>query len=227
MSSTVPVPPLSVIIRHERAILPAMAMLAGMQLDVFTPLKDGPLTSTEVAGAIGVHSAKLAPLLYALVAADLLTVQDDRFSNTPEADAYFVRGRPTYMAESRQLFYADIWQALLRTADSIRTGAPQHKHDFYGMSEEEMVTFFRGQHFYTVASGEQLARIYDLSSYRHMLDVGTGSGGVSIGVARRVADLEITAVDLPKVIPVTRRKCRCTDHSLIQSTSPSTAASVA
>jgi predicted O-methyltransferase YrrM len=199
------VPPLSVITRNEVAVYPAMAMLAGMQLDVFTPLKDGPLTSTEIAGAIGVKSAKLAPLLYALVAADLLTVQGDRFSNTPEADAYLVKGRPTYMAGSRQLFYADIWQALLQTAASIRAGAPQHKHSFYSMSEGEMVSFFRGQHFNAVAAGEQLARAYDLSRLRHMLDVGTGSGGVSIGVARSGADLRITALDLPQVIPVTRR----------------------
>ena len=182
-----------------------MAMLAGMKLDVFTPLKDGPLTSTEIAGTIGVNSAKLTPLLYALVAADLLTVQGDLFSNTPEADTYLVKGRPTYMAGSRQLFYADIWQALLKTADSIRAGVPQHKHSFYDMSEYEMVTFFRGQHFNAVAAGEQLARVVDLSGLRHMLDVGTGSGGVPIGVARSGADLRITAVDLPKVIPVTRR----------------------
>jgi predicted O-methyltransferase YrrM len=205
MSSSVSVPQLSVITYHERAVYPAMAMLAGMQLDVFTPLKDGPLSSTEIAEAIHVNSTRLVPLLYALVAADLLIVRDDRFSNTPEADAYLVKGRPTYMAGSRQLFYADIWQALLKTADSIRAGAPQHKHSFYDMSEAEMLTFFRGQHFNAVAVGEQLARVYDLSPFRHMLEVGTGSGGVSIGVARSVADLRITAVDLPKVIPVTRR----------------------
>ena len=182
-----------------------MAMLAGMQLDVFTPLQDGPLNSTEIAGAIGVNSAKLVPLLYALVAADLLTVQSDRFSNTPEADAYLVKGRPTYMAGSRQLFYADIWQALLKTADLIRAGAPQHKHSFYDMSEDEMITFFRGQHFNAVAAGEQLARVHDFSRHRYMLEVGTGSGGVSIGIARSGADLRITALDLPKVIPITRR----------------------
>jgi protein-L-isoaspartate O-methyltransferase len=205
MSSSVSVPPLSVITRHEVAVYPAMAMLAGMKLDVFTPLRDGPLTGTEIAGAIGVDPAKLVPLLYALVAADLLTVQGDRFSNTPEADIYLVKGRGTYMAGSRQLFYADIWQALLKTADTIRAGAPQHRHSFYDMSEDEMVTFFRGQHYNAVAVGEQLARVYDLSPFQHMLDVGTGSGGVSIGVVRSGADLRITALDLPKVIPVTRR----------------------
>src|SRR4029453_1591915 len=62
------------------AVYPSFAMLAGMQLDVFTPLKDGPLTATQLAAALGVQAAKLSPLLYALVAADLLTLDGDRFA---------------------------------------------------------------------------------------------------------------------------------------------------
>ena len=33
-------------------------MLAGMELDVFTPLKDGPMTTDQVADALGVGSTK-------------------------------------------------------------------------------------------------------------------------------------------------------------------------
>ncbi len=53
-------------------------MLAGMQLDVFTPLKDGPLTAEQLAAALNVKAEKLSPLLYALVAAELLTVEGTR-----------------------------------------------------------------------------------------------------------------------------------------------------
>jgi len=148
------------ITRHELAVYPAMAMLAGMQLDVFTPLKDGPLAGAELAEAIGVKPEKLAPLLYALSAAQLLTVENGRFGNTAEADAYLVRGRPSYMGEGKRAFYADIWQALLKTADTIRTGRPRHKHDFHAMSEDELAKFFQGQHFYAIAAGQVLAKIY-------------------------------------------------------------------
>jgi 2-polyprenyl-3-methyl-5-hydroxy-6-metoxy-1,4-benzoquinol methylase len=195
----------STINRHEVAIYPAMAMLAGMHLDVFTPLKDGSLTGAEIAAAIGVKPAKLMPLLYALSTAELLTVENDRFSNTAEADAYLVRGRPSYMGASKRTFYSDIWQALLKTADTIRAGAPQHKHDFHAMSEDELASFFQGQHFSATAAGEQLARVYDLSRFGHMLDVGAGSGGLSIGVIRTYPELRVTAADLAQVIPVTRR----------------------
>ena len=178
-------------------------MLAGMQLDVFTPLTDGLLTEAEVATAIGVNPTKLVPLLYALVAANLLEVKNDRFSNTGEADTYLVRGRPLYLSGSRREFYADIWQALLKTSASIRAGAPQHKHDFYAMSEPEMATFFRGQHFYVVAAGEYLAKTHDFSSAGHIVDIGGGSGGVAIGVCQICPDLTATVVDLSRVIPVT------------------------
>ena len=65
-------------------------MLAGMQLDVFTPLKDGAMTAEQLADSLGVKAEKLSPLLYALVAAELLTVEGERFANTAEADQFLV-----------------------------------------------------------------------------------------------------------------------------------------
>jgi 2-hydroxy-4-(methylsulfanyl)butanoate S-methyltransferase len=76
------------IYKHACGIYRSMAMLAGMQLDVFTPLHQGPMTASELAGALDVRADKLRPLLYALVEAELLTVEGDCFANTPEADCY-------------------------------------------------------------------------------------------------------------------------------------------
>ena len=69
----------------------AFAMLAGMQLDVFTPLKAGPLNAEQIADAIGVTAGRLRLLLYCLVAAGLLTEENGRFSNTPEANQFLVK----------------------------------------------------------------------------------------------------------------------------------------
>src|SRR4051794_25246115 len=87
---------LDAIPKLEMAAHLAFAAMAGLQLDLFTPLADGPRTCQELAAALGVSLASLRPLLYALVLAGLLTVDDARFSNTAEADQYLVRGRPSY-----------------------------------------------------------------------------------------------------------------------------------
>ena len=65
--------------RLSQAVYPSYAMLAGMQLDLFTPLKDGPLGCAGIARAIGVNADKLQPLLYALVATGLLLEENERF----------------------------------------------------------------------------------------------------------------------------------------------------
>jgi hypothetical protein len=106
------------------AVYPSMAMMAGIQLDVFTPLKDGPLNAGQVAAVRSIDPARAAPLLYALVAIGLLTVDGDRFVNTPEADYFLVRGRPSYIG-MRSHAYQRRWQAMLHAAESIRTGTPQ------------------------------------------------------------------------------------------------------
>jgi 2-hydroxy-4-(methylsulfanyl)butanoate S-methyltransferase len=186
------------IYRHAYGVYPSMAMLAGMQLDVFTPLNGGPMTATALADAIAVDAARLRPLLYALVHAELLTVDGDRFANTPEADLYLVRGRATYMGSAHEL-YSDLWGAALTLAQSVRAGAPQRKHDFAAMSDEELAAFFRGLHAGALATGRQLATSFGFQRFRHLLDVGGGSGGVAIAACECCPNLKATIVELPRV----------------------------
>lgn len=82
----------STIMRNVYAAFPSFAMLAGMQLDVYTPLKDGLMEAKTLANALDVQEDKLTPLLYSLVVAGLLKIENKSFSNTPEADKFLARG---------------------------------------------------------------------------------------------------------------------------------------
>ena len=185
-------------------VYPSFALLAGMQLDLFTPLKAGPMCAEQIADAIGVGVAKLKPLLYALVAAELLTVEGDRFANTEEANHFLVRGSPAYMGGVHPL-YADLWDAALHTAGSIRTGRPQAKHDYTQMSREALETFYQGLHPGALVTGRTLVKDYGLSSCQRLLDVGGGSGGVAIAVVKACPHIRATVVDVSNVTPITQR----------------------
>ena len=185
-------------------VYPSFALLAGMQLDLFTPLKAGPMRPKQIANAIGVDVAKLKPLLYALVAAELLTVEGDRFANTDEANHFLVRGSPAYMGGVHPL-YADLWEAVLQTAESIRTGQPQAKHDYTQMPREALETFYEGLHPGALTTGRTLVENYGLSACQRLLDVGGGSGGVAIAVVKACPHIRATVADVSNVTPITQR----------------------
>lgn len=186
------------------AIYHSFALLAGMQLDLFTPLNDGPMSAEQLAAAIGVNPAKLKPLLYTLAVAGLLQAEGERFSNSAAAHRYLVRGSPLSMVDAHELL-SDLWQATLKTAESIRTGVPQAEYDYAAMSKDELEQFFRGEHPYAIEYGRELVARFDFSSYRTLLDVGGGSGGLALAVTEACAHIQATVVDLPYVTPVTRR----------------------
>ena len=188
--------------RLVNSVYPGFALLAGMQLDVFTPLAGGPKDAAALAGELEVRPELLDTVLFALASAGLLTVEDGRFANSPEAERFLVRGSKSYIGSNHEVF-SDLWSAALRTADTIRAGAPQAKHDFAAMSPEALRSFFRGLDAAARASARKLRRDFDFSSHRHLLDVGGGSGGIAVDMCRAFPDLRATVADLSSVTPIT------------------------
>jgi predicted O-methyltransferase YrrM len=190
--------------RNVYSVFPSFAMLAGMQLDVFTHLKDGPMEAKSLANSLGVQEDKLSPLLYSLVVAGLLEVENKKFSNTAEAARFLVRGCPDYMGELSG-FYKMLWQNSLHTAESIRTGKPQTKRDFHTSSEEELLEFFQRQIPSSRAGGKEIAEKLDFSKFEKLLDAGGGSGGVAMAICAQYPHLKATVADLPKVARLAER----------------------
>lgn len=188
----------------EWAVWPSFAMLAGIQLDLFTPLKDGPMSVAQLAGKLGVEADKLKSLLYALAAAGLLKMENGLFSNSSEAIRFLAKGLPSYRGGKHEVLL-ESWKAGLQTADSIRTGAAQARRDFASAPKESLETFYRGNHSQALRRGCELVETYDLSAHRTLLDVGGGSGGLSIAITEAYPRILATVVELPTVTQITQR----------------------
>ncbi len=182
----------------------AAAMLAGMQLDLFTPLHNRALTVEEIAELLGVGAPKLRPVLYALVAAGLLTVEDGRFSNSGEANQFLVRTHPQYMGAMHGS-WANAWAAYLKTAETIRTGVPQAKLDWSSVPQDRLEPILRGLQVGASATGRALVEKFDFSAYHTLLDAGGGSGGLALTISELCPQLRATVVDLPNVTTITQR----------------------
>lgn len=188
---------------HINNVYPALAMLAGMQLEVFTAIADEALAVEAIAARMDVKAAKLRPLLYALVTAGLLEVDDERFSNTPEAAEFLIKGRPRYLGSAHGA-YSDLWSSTMHTAESIRTGLPQAKHDFASMSHDELRGFIRGLDAGAGATARRLTKDFDMARFGTLLDAGGGSGGLALALVDLCPGLQATVGELPNVAAITR-----------------------
>ncbi len=182
-------------------VITPMAVRAAMQLDVFTPLADGPMTAGEIADALGLKPRRLEMLLYQLVVSEFLELEGDRFTNTPMAAEFLVQGRPGYYGGIHGLL-TEQFHALMQTAESIRADEPKAKVDFVGMSRDELRGFLRGIHGMAVLAGRSLARNPLFDKAERVLDVAGGSGGLSIALCEAHPRLHATLVDLPSVVPI-------------------------
>ena len=91
-------------------------------------------------------------------------------------------------------FYSSLWHAALKTAESIRANKPQAKHDWSTLPEDALIKYFRGQYPGSLRAGRQLAHS-DFARFKRLLDVGGGTGGLSIGICESYPSIEATVVD--------------------------------
>jgi len=186
------------------SVKPAYAVLAGIQLDLFTVLGEGARTADEIATLLGADAGKLEALLNVLVLAEFLTRTRDQFENSRVAEKFFVRGGSQYAGDMIRTL-PDWWTPVLSTADSVATGVAQAKLDYTSMLPDELEAHFESFYRQSLAAGEALASRYDFTECRQLLDVGGGTGGVTIGITAAYPSLRATLVDLPTVTPVTQR----------------------
>ena len=162
------------------------------------------MSTDEVAEALGVGPVKLAPLLYALVAAGLLTVEDDRFTNTAEAGRFLVKGLPDYKGHMHMVISA-YWSNAMKTAESIRHGSAQAKLDFSSESPDDAMARQRQMYADTFAASKGLVEKRDFSGYRSMADVAGGSGALSVAITNEHPNLKATVIDQPNIAEAARR----------------------
>jgi hypothetical protein len=191
------------IIRNVYALYPALALQAGIKLDIFSRLHGNPMTAEVLAKSLNVKEVKLSPLLYALAGAGLLDLEGDMFSNTPETDRYLVHGSMDYKAHI--CFLIDkIINVVSKTAETIKNGMPCLQIDWAERTVDEQSDAMNGQYFGSLQAGRELADKVDLSSSRQILDVAGGSGGLAIGLCQCCQEACITIAELPGVVPATR-----------------------
>ncbi|MBV8818562.1 MAG: hypothetical protein JO022_09415 [Acidobacteriaceae bacterium] len=154
---------------------------------------------------------ELTRLLDACVALGLLTKYGDQYQNTPEADRYLRSDSADtlsgYISYSNKVLFP-MWSHL---EDAVREGTPRWQQTFgiegplfsgFFKNEERKREFLKGMHGFGRVSSPAVAAAFDLSRFRHLVDLGGASGNLAEAAHERYPHLKTTVFDLPAVASV-------------------------
>ena len=187
------------------------AVLSAVELGVFTHLAgNGPRTAAELTEALGLHPRAARDFFDTLVALKFL-VRDGggRYYNSPAADVYLDRAKPTYLGGMMEMANARLYKFWGNLTQGLKTGEPQNElrdepdlFDRLYADPALLRNFLSAMTGLSRCAGRAIAEKFDWAAYRTVVDVGCAQGAVPVEVALRHPHLRGGGFDLPAVRPV-------------------------
>jgi hypothetical protein len=189
------------------------AICAAAELGIPDLLARGPASADELAAATGAHAPSLRRLLSALVTIEIVREHDDgRFDLTPMGA--LLRADTEESLHARALWVGRYqWPLWGRLADSVRSGDSARKllsgtEGFAHLARdpEQAAVFNRAMAELTRAVVPQVARAYDFSRMRMIVDLGGGYGELITAILAANPRLHGVLFDLAHAADEGRRR---------------------
>lgn len=174
----------------------ACALHAGVKLDVFTPLAEGPLSASELADLLRSDRRGLNMLLNALSAMDLLEKKEERYSATVFSAKYLAKGSQYYMGYIIQ-HHHHLMESWSHLDEGVKTGQPIRQRDSHVNNETARESFEMGMFNLAMQIAPRIVADIDLKGRRRLLDLGGGPGTYAIHFCMQNPQLEAVVYDLP------------------------------
>ena len=184
------------------------ALFAGLHIDVFTLLADGPKNSAEIAGTSGIPMNRVTTLMTALTSIGLVDrdEQGEIYTNSPGASTFLAKGAKYEFGDYLRYQIDQQMYPFLGQLNEVIDGSlePEAVDSYqHWMSDPDQATIYSAaQHAGSLGPGLTLARLVDLSSAETLLDVGGGTGAMSIRLLENYPDLRSTIIDFPNVAEI-------------------------
>ena len=104
---------------------------AALEYDFFTLIDKGFHTAEDVAREAGTDARATRIVLDSLPALALIEKRDGKYSLTPTAEVFLVKGKPSYYGDFRHVALA-LWDGMAHLKESLKTGKPLSRMDTNG-----------------------------------------------------------------------------------------------
>lgn len=184
-------------------------LLSAVELGLFTELARGPLTLPSVIQRLELHPRSARDFLDSLVALRILQWTGEQYANTPEADLFLDKAKPSYMGGILEMANARLYRFWGSLTEALRTGRPQNEiktgDDFFGTlyaDPTRLRNFLQAMTGLSLGAARAIAAQFPWQDYRTFMDIGAAQGGVAVEIALAHGQLTGGGMDLPVVRPM-------------------------
>ena len=170
-----------------------------VRLNVFTFIGDEQVTIGQISKKLNGAQRGLERLLDALTAMDLLEKTDDKYANTPSGKTFLTKDSAKYLGHiiTHHHHLMESWSQL---DQAVLSGRPVRTRSSFS-NDEWRESFLMGMFNLAMGLAPKLVPLIDLSSNRHLLDLGGGPGTYAIQFCLNNPQLKATVYDLPTTRP--------------------------
>lgn len=183
------------------------ALVAGVELNIFTHIAGGAETAKDIAKAARTSLRATEMLLDALVVLEYLSKRGNRYALEPISDTYLVQGKNSYVGDFAYETRLN-WEAWGHLTDVVKTGKPVTTVDKEEQGREffpKLVSAIFPMSFGAATAATHAIPAKSLKRIGSILDVAAGSGAWSLAFAQALPEAKVTAMDFSEVTPVTKR----------------------
>lgn len=185
-------------------------LLAAVTLGVFDAVSDNPQSREQLEESLELHPRSSGDFLDALIALDVLEREDGVYHNTPDAEAFLVSGKPSYIGGMFEMANDRLYPFWGDLEEGLRTGTPTNEleddqtHPFEEAiyeNDERLEQFVGAMTGLSMGVANVVAQEFPWEEYDTVVDLGSSEGIVPKRIAEENGHVRATGVDLPRVGP--------------------------
>ena len=173
-----------------------------VELAIADLLEKENLSARQIAEIVKMHPLAAERFLNACVSVDLLKKGENSYANAAITKSFLVRGKEFYLGgqiERHRKRSSVIWDDL---TEKLKVWSYGDDEKAAPESEDQGAEAMKEQHNLALVHGFALAKAFDFSKYKKLLDLGGGSAATSIALCRNYPHLKTIVFDLPENVEI-------------------------
>lgn len=176
----------------------SQVLFAIVELEIPKILHKKNTTANELAKKLKIHPLAMERFLNASVAVGLLERKRKTYRNSALTENFLVKGNEFFLGGQIRRYQNRSYPLWAELPEKLKSWKYGESNTEMPEDEDQGAESMAEQHNLALLHGRALGKRFDFSKYKNLLDLGGGTGAMSIGLCETFPKLNATIFDLPE-----------------------------